>query len=275
MYGKSGNSPFGKPAHSAYGKPAPAGYGKPAHGSYGKPAHRAYGQLVHPTTYGTVNGTQNTAPQQSQQNTPATPAAVRHNVYNRPTRTTLGTTPHAAAMPRNQVQPRPGLHQGRADTHPGSHFGYRKPETYAYKESKFQSDLTVAEPYYITKMMFQGLLERLAQARGAIDRNDLAVKATKLASATSIIEILKTSLDFSYKPSLAQNLSDLYDFMLDRLREASINLSSKPIDDAIKILLPIKSAWERIPIQAIEQANEMRHVDADYSNNASMLAAHV
>lgn len=256
------NTAYGRPAHTAYGKPAHTAYGKPVHTAYGKPVPAAYGKPVH-KAYGTV-----VTPERQTSN-PAG-SSVPRAAYGTPARAAYGTAPRAAA-----ARPRPA-HKvyGSTEVHK-AHAGYRKPETYAYKESKFQSDLTVAEPYYITKMMYQGLLERLAQARGAIERGDLAVKATKLASAAAIIENLKTSLDFSLKPSLAQNFSDLYDFMLYCINKASFNLSSKPIDDAIKVLLPIKTAWEKIPVKAIEEANKMRRVDRDYSNNSSMLAAHV
>ena len=58
----------------------------------------------------------------------------------------------------------------------------------AYQKTTVTAEISVADPYYVTKLLFQGVFERLAQAKGAIERGDLALKAKKLSSATAIIE---------------------------------------------------------------------------------------
>ena len=80
----------------------------------------------------------------------------------------------------------------------------------AYQRTNVNAEISVADPYYVTKMLFQGAYERMAQAKGAIERGDLALKAKKLSSATAIIEYLRSTLDFSQSQSIAQSLYDLY-----------------------------------------------------------------
>ena len=103
----------------------------------------------------------------------------------------------------------------------------------AYQKTTVTAEISVADPYYVTKLLFQGVFERLAQAKGAIERGDLALKAKKLSSATAIIENLRSTLDFSQSQSIAQSLFDIYSYMLDQIADASIMVDTKPIDNAI------------------------------------------
>ena len=80
----------------------------------------------------------------------------------------------------------------------------------AYQKTNVNAELAVADPYYVTKLLYQGLYERIAQAKGAIERGDLALKAKKLSSATAILENLRSTLDFSQSKSIAQSLFDIY-----------------------------------------------------------------
>lgn len=111
----------------------------------------------------------------------------------------------------------------------------------AYQKTTVNAEISVADPYYVTKLLYQGLFERLAQAKGAIERGDLALKAKKLSTATAILENLRSTLDFSQSKSIAQGLYDIYSYMIDQVAEASLNLMTQPIDNAIRALMPIKS----------------------------------
>ncbi|MBQ9275658.1 MAG: flagellar export chaperone FliS [Succinivibrio sp.] len=128
----------------------------------------------------------------------------------------------------------------------------------AYRQTGLQAEMTVADPYVITRMMYQGISDRLAQAKGALERGDLATKASRLSSAAALLENLRSTLDFSADKNLAQILYDIYSFMLEKIADAAIELTSGPIDAAIKVLAPIKAAWEKIPVSEREKAQAMR-----------------
>ena len=133
----------------------------------------------------------------------------------------------------------------------------------AYRNTSVSAEIAVADPYVLTKMLYQGIFERLAQAKGAIERGDLAVKAQKLASATAIIENLKHTLDFKRNAAIAQNFSDIYDEMLERIADAAVQINPRPIDEALQIFMPIKQAWDNIPLSAQQEAATIRSQDAD------------
>ncbi|WP_317382926.1 flagellar export chaperone FliS [Anaerobiospirillum succiniciproducens] len=133
-----------------------------------------------------------------------------------------------------------------------------------YRKASVNAELAVAEPYTITKALFNGVFERLGQAKGAIARGDLEEKAKKIASATAIIQHLKDTLDPTHAPEIARNLALIYDFMLDKLADASIQVSEAPIDDALKAFMPIKEAWDKIPLASIKEAQAKMRSDQDH-----------
>lgn len=142
----------------------------------------------------------------------------------------------------------------------------------AYQKTTVNAEISVADPYYVTKLLYQGLFERLAQAKGAIERGDLALKAKKLSTATAILENLISTLDFSQSKSIAQGLYDIYSYMIDQVAEASLNLMTQPIDNAIRALMPIKKAWDSIPVTAQQEAaskrtQEQLNVDLNHADN--------
>ena len=137
-----------------------------------------------------------------------------------------------------------------------------------YRKASVNAELAVADPYTITKALFQGVFERLGQAKGAIARGDLAEKAQRIASAQAIIQHLKDTLDPSHAPEIAHNLALIYDFMLDKLAEATIEMSPQPIDDALRAFMPIKEAWDSIPLSAIKEAqSKMRQNTEHFQHN--------
>ncbi|MBU3844630.1 MAG: flagellar export chaperone FliS [Candidatus Anaerobiospirillum pullicola] len=137
-----------------------------------------------------------------------------------------------------------------------------------YQKTSVNAELAMADPYTITKALFQGVFERLGQAKGAIARGDLEEKAKKLASASAIIQHLKDTLDPTQAPEIAKNLAFIYDFMLAKIADATMQVSAQPIDDALKVFMPIKNAWDSIPQSAIKEAeSKMRANNQHFQHN--------
>lgn len=127
----------------------------------------------------------------------------------------------------------------------------------AYKKTNLEAELAVASPHRVVQMLFDGLIERLAQAKGAIERKDYEYKSDRISKAIGIINGLQLSIDKSYDPSLAERMIALYDYMKELLQKSSTELSIEPIDEVIKLVLPIKKAWDDIPESEKLKANSI------------------
>ena len=117
----------------------------------------------------------------------------------------------------------------------------------SYRKVSLESEITVASPHRIIQLMFAGALQRLAQARYAMEQNELVNKGVYIGKAVSIIIGLQNSLNMDAGGQIAKNLSDLYDFMLRKITEANLNNDVKAIDDVCDILRTIKEGWDAIP----------------------------
>ena len=115
--------------------------------------------------------------------------------------------------------------------------------------------------------MYEGLFQRIAQAKGAIERKDYAFKADRIEKAIQLVIGLQTGLDMS-QGEVSQNFNDLYEYVKMRLNEASINLDVKILDEIVTLLTPIKEAWDNIPESEKQKAFAMRtEIDAKEGNH--------
>ncbi|MBR9726763.1 flagellar export chaperone FliS [Shewanella intestini] len=117
----------------------------------------------------------------------------------------------------------------------------------SYRKVSLESEIAVASPHRVIQLMLNGTLERLAQSRSAIERNDLQNKGMLIGKAIGLINGLNNSLNMDEGGDIPLNLSRLYDFMLVRLSEANMQNDVQAIDDVSDILRTIKEGWDAIP----------------------------
>lgn len=127
----------------------------------------------------------------------------------------------------------------------------------AYKVASVAADLAVADPHRVIQLMMQGLLERLAQAKGAIERHDMEAKAVAVSKAQGLLHGLQDALDMS-QGELAEDLYRLYSYMDERIWDASLALDSAPVDEVMALMVTIKSGWDQLPEAAKQQGYQMR-----------------
>ncbi|MNE31448.1 Flagellar protein FliS [compost metagenome] len=129
---------------------------------------------------------------------------------------------------------------------------YRK-NIKAYTTQNLQAEMAVADPYRVIQLMMQGCIERLAQSKGAIERRDYEGKAIAISKSMALINGLQDALDLSYG-KVPEDLFALYDYMKQRLLDASSNMDVKPLDEVGRLMLTIKSGWDSIPLDDRMQA---------------------
>ena len=134
----------------------------------------------------------------------------------------------------------------------------------AYKKTNLEAELSFADPHRVIQMMYEGLIERLSQAKGAIMRHDYEYKADRISKAVGIINGLQSALDNRSNPELGQRMFALYDYMKELLTKASVSLDTAPIDEVINLILPIKQAWDQIPQDIKEKTNQQILNSPDY-----------
>ena len=116
-----------------------------------------------------------------------------------------------------------------------------------YKTVGIQSGIADASSHRLIQMLMEGALEKVAFAKGNIERGEIAEKGRNTGFAISIIEGLRTSLDMESGGEIAQNLEALYDYMGRCLVEANSQQNVAKLDEVASILGAVKSAWDAMP----------------------------
>ncbi len=122
-----------------------------------------------------------------------------------------------------------------------------------YQQVNTGSGVEDASPHRLIQMLMEGVLQRLAEAKGAIQRESAADKGEAIGKAVTIVAGLRNSLNKDVGGEMADNLDDLYDYMQRRLLEANIGSSEDIIDEVMALMRTIKSGWDGIPQDVSQQ----------------------
>lgn len=115
-----------------------------------------------------------------------------------------------------------------------------------YQRVSVHSEVFEASPHRLIQMLMEGALERIAQARGAIQRERFAEKGELIGKSISIIGGLREPLDHEVGGELSQNLESLYEYMISRLLEANRGNDIAALDEVSSLLREVKSGWDAI-----------------------------
>ncbi len=107
-----------------------------------------------------------------------------------------------------------------------------------------------ASPHRLVQMLMQGCLQRLAEAKGAMSRGDVAVKGEALGKAIDIVGGLQNSLNKEVKSALPQQLDELYTYMQRRLVEANLHNDEAMVDEVARLMRTVKEGWDGIATEA-------------------------
>jgi flagellar secretion chaperone FliS len=101
--------------------------------------------------------------------------------------------------------------------------------------------------------LYDGLFRFLNGAKMCFDSGSLSKGRELCSKARAILSELQIALDPSVAPELCNNLSALYTFCLDRVRQASVAGESAPLADVTRVLAPLKEAWEKAVPEAARE----------------------
>ena len=101
----------------------------------------------------------------------------------------------------------------------------------AYSSASTHGGVAAADPHRLIQMLMDGALDRIATARGCIERGETVEKARLLNRTVSII-------------------GELYDYMSRAVLTANAENSAKLLDEVSGLLHEIRGAWAAIPSQA-------------------------
>ena len=116
----------------------------------------------------------------------------------------------------------------------------------AYRQVGVQSSVDGASPHQLIQMLFDGLLQTLHEARGALQRGEVEAKGRLLGKA---VRILEEGLKGGLSPAggeLTTNLRALYDYCVSRLTLANLRNDAALVEEVVALIEPVAQSWGAI-----------------------------
>lgn len=121
----------------------------------------------------------------------------------------------------------------------------------AYNLVQVSTNVGGASAHGLIGMLYDGLIDSLVQARGAIRSKNIQAKSRAISKAMRILEDgLRAGLDLDAGGQLAAGLNDLYTYISLRLTQANLHNDETALDECVRLVEPLRSAWAAIADQA-------------------------
>ena len=119
-----------------------------------------------------------------------------------------------------------------------------------YKSSVYREvSITTSGQTQLIVMLYDGAIRFLRRGIEAIESSNIEAKAAASDRALAIVQHLHLSLDMDRGQEISANLERLYSFVIAQITEGSSELQPRKLDEAIKVLDTLRSAWAEIAQQ--------------------------
>jgi flagellar protein FliS len=115
-----------------------------------------------------------------------------------------------------------------------------------YQKIGAQAQTSEASPHRLVQMLMEGGLDRIAQAKGALERKDIPNRGIFIGKAIGIIGGLREGLDLENSLESVGELDNLYTYMMKRLTEANVSADPRILDEVADLLRTVKDGWDAI-----------------------------
>jgi flagellar protein FliS len=117
----------------------------------------------------------------------------------------------------------------------------------AYRQIGVETGVSGATPHQLVALLFDGYMDALVLARGALRQKDIDAKGRAIGRAVRILEEgLKSALDLQAGGKLAADLRDLYAYVIVRLTTANLRNDDAALAECQRLIEPVRQAWSEI-----------------------------
>ena len=114
------------------------------------------------------------------------------------------------------------------------------------QQSDRDQEILTASPARLVAMLYDKAVTCLHDTVAAIEAGDIERRYKSSTRAIEIITHLALTLDMERGGQIAQNLEQLYRFMLKHLLDVNVRNDAKPARDVIKLLEPLRASWHEL-----------------------------
>jgi flagellar protein FliS len=115
-----------------------------------------------------------------------------------------------------------------------------------YQSVNQQGRIAASQNHGLVSLLLDRILERLAQASGAMERGDSAASGMAMSDAIRIVDNLRASLDSAQGGEIAASLGSLYDYIEKRMVLANSKSDQTILAEVVNLITEIKTGWDGI-----------------------------
>ena len=107
-------------------------------------------------------------------------------------------------------------------------------------------EIRTATPIQLVLLLYDAAIANLQRAQEHIAAHDIASRTRCINKATSILTELQSGLEFEASEGIARSLDRLYRYMKNRIFQANLHQSSKPLKEIVQLLTGLRDAWGEV-----------------------------
>jgi len=137
-----------------------------------------------------------------------------------------------------------------------------------YARTDLETRVEAASPQRLIIMLYDGAIRAMLSAKAAFSSGEVGARGESISKAIAIIdEGLRPALDLQAGGDIATNLDNLYEYISNRLLYANLKGHEASIDEALKHMVDLRTAWEQLerdakPAPATQSTPESTRVPA-------------
>lgn len=133
-----------------------------------------------------------------------------------------------------------------------------------YLKQYKKNQVETATPEQILILLYDGAIQYLNKAKFAIEENDPYECSNNLFSCQKIVLEFMNTLNMEVGGDLAQNLYNLYGYMLQALIDLNISKNVNKLDEIMNLLKGLRETWQKAIVMA--NAEKEKEFTDNYSN---------
>ncbi len=122
---------------------------------------------------------------------------------------------------------------------PNQQKGSNQQAAQAYRSVQIQT----SDGLELILILYREALDQLNQAKAHFTAGQIQKRIGAIDKAIAMISELQAALDFEQGGEIAVSLDRLYAYCLRRLTEANMQKDQQAVEDVIKVLVTLESAW--------------------------------
>jgi flagellar protein FliS len=115
-----------------------------------------------------------------------------------------------------------------------------------------ETEIKTSNPLQLIVILYDAAICSLKEARGQMERKDIAGRSRSINKCISIISELQSCLDLKAGGDIASSLDRLYDYMKRSIFTANAQQTAEPLAEIENLLEKLRTAWDEVAVQSRE-----------------------